>query len=105
MDFVSIVELLYRINLLAKKGYIYTMSEKKVMTGIEKEPSKIGDKGITWILFLFTFLISAIMGIMLNVACVLDETGVVANAAYVAGYNWNDWVSATGGYFYKYGSA
>lgn len=98
-------ELLYRINLLAKKGYIYTMSEKKVMTGIEKEPSKIGDKGITWILFLFTFLISAIMGIMLNVACVLDETGVVANAAYVAGYNWNDWVSATGGYFYKYGSA
>lgn len=75
----------------------------------EKRGKKVNegmsDKKITAVLSGITFLIMAVMGCMLNVACVLDETGVVANAAYVAGHNWHDWVIATGGYFYKYGSA
>lgn len=78
---------------------------KKENISITKNRYNFSDGKIKLLLFIITFVISTIMGSLLNVACILDETGVVANAAYVAGYNWNTWVTATGGYFYKYGSA
>ena len=81
------------------------MEQKKIDINNSNKAFSVQDRKIAGILFLITFVIVAIMGCMLNVACVLDETGVVANAAYLAGYNWQDWVNATGNYFYKYGSA
>lgn len=50
-------------------------------------------------------LMMIVLGSPLAVSYILDETGTVANSAFLAGYNWNDWVNSTGGYFYKYGQA
>lgn len=63
------------------------------------------DKQLCWFLYGLTFLMMLILGMPLSVSYILDETGTVANAAFLAGYNWNDWVNSTGGYFYKYGQA
>lgn len=85
--------------------------------GAEQEPGWTGmegsmmkdqrylDKRNGIFLYAVTFILMAVMGCFLNVAVVLDETGVVANAAYIAGNNWHEWVRATGGYYYKYGSS
>lgn len=77
----------------------------KISTENSSQKKPVSDTRIALLLFFTTFVIVAVMGLLLNVAIVLDETGVVANAAYVAGENWHNWVRATGGYFYKYGSA
>lgn len=66
---------------------------------------QLSDGKICLILYLISFLMMAVMGSVLSISYIYDETGTVANAAYLAGYNWNDWVNSTGGYFYKYGQA
>lgn len=63
------------------------------------------DRTICIILYVAVFLMMAFLGGILSVSYILDETGTVANAAFLAGYNWSDWVNSTGGYFYKYGQA
>ena len=70
-----------------------------------KERKKITDGRLCLILYFLVFAMMAVLGGFLSVSYILDETGTVANAAYLAGYNWNDWVNSTGGYFYKYGQA
>lgn len=63
------------------------------------------DKQLCCFLYGLTFIMMIVLGSSLSVSYILDETGTVANAAFLAGYNWNDWVNSTGGYFYKYGQA
>lgn len=63
------------------------------------------DKQICIFLYSLSLLMMLVLGLPLSVSYILDETGTVANAAYLAGYNWNDWVNSNGGYFYKYGQA
>lgn len=70
-----------------------------------KKKKSFTDKQICWFLYGITFLMMVILSSPLSISYILDETGTVANAAYLAGYNWNDWVNSTGGYFYKYGQA
>ena len=70
-----------------------------------KERRQFSDTQICWFLYGLTFLMMVVLGSTLSISYILDETGTVANAAYLAGYNWNDWVNSTGGYFYKYGQA
>lgn len=69
----------------------------------KRQKKEISDTKICLILYGLTFLMMAVLGSVLSVSYILDETGTVANAAFLAGYNWNDWVNSTGGYFYKYG--
>lgn len=71
-----------------------------------------GNKSITWTdrkicisMYLLVLTMMVVLGGMLNISYILDETGTVANAAFLAGYNWNHWVNSTGGYFYKYGQS
>lgn len=66
---------------------------------------RLSDRQICILLYLFCFLMMTVMGSVLSISYILDETGTMANAAFLAGYNWGDWVSNTGGYFYKYGQA
>lgn len=63
------------------------------------------DKQICIFMYSLSFLMMLVLGLPLSVSYILDETGTVANAAFLAGNNWNDWVNSTGGYFYKYGQA
>lgn len=81
------------------------MSDKSTTANVTNNKVPVSDRKMMWILFLVTFVITAGLGSVLNIACVLDESGTVANAAFVAGYNWHDWVGATGNYYYKYGSS
>ena len=66
---------------------------------------RLSDRRIGILLYLFCFLMMTVMGGVLSISYILDETGTVANAAFLAGYNWHGWVTNTGGYFYKYGQA
>ena len=66
---------------------------------------RLSDRRIGVLLYLFCFLMMTVMGGVLSISYILDETGTVANAAFLAGYNWHGWVTNTGGYFYKYGQA
>lgn len=77
------------------------------MTGKKKCQLEIRmtDRQICIGMYLLSFLMMIVLSVPLSVSYILDETGTVANAAFLAGYNWNDWVNATGGYFYKYGQA
>lgn len=70
--------------------------------GIKKEYK---DTQICCFMYGLVLLMVIVLGSPLGISYILDETGTVANAAYLAGYNWNDWVNHTGGYFYKYGQA
>lgn len=66
---------------------------------------RISDRQICILLYMISFFMMTALGSVLSVSYILDETGTVANAAYLAGYNWHNWVTNTGGYFYKYGQA
>lgn len=70
-----------------------------------EKTKRFTDRQICWFVFGLTFLMMIILGGILNISYIFDETGTVANAALLAGYNWGDWVNSTGGYFYKYGQA
>ncbi len=63
------------------------------------------DTQICCFMYGLVVLMMIVLASPLGISYILDETGTVANAAYLAGYNWNDWVNHTGGYFYKYGQA
>lgn len=63
------------------------------------------DTQICCFMYGLVLLMMIVLGSPLGVSYILDETGTVANSAFLAGYNWNDWVNCTGGYFYKYGQA
>lgn len=61
------------------------------------------DKTNRIILGLMVFVGIAILGLQLNVTYITDETGTMANAAFLAGYDWSNFIDNTGGYYYKYG--
>lgn len=75
------------------------------MAEIIKGKKGYTDAQICCFMYGLVVLMMAVLGSPLGISYILDETGTVANAAYLAGYNWNDWVNHTGGYFYKYGQA
>ena len=56
-------------------------------------------------LFLFLGFLGAglIAAIQLNIPPVLDEVGILANSAYVSGYDWTETTYTMGGFYYKYG--
>lgn len=70
-----------------------------------KKKIELSDAKICCILYGLVLLMMIVLSSPLSVSYILDETGTVANAAFLAGENWNDWVNSTGGYFYKYGQS
>ena len=70
-----------------------------------KNRIEISDTKICCLMYGLVLLMFVVLSSPLGVSYILDETGTVANAAFLAGENWNDWVNSTGGYFYKYGQA
>jgi hypothetical protein len=76
-----------------------------IMTDKIKEKKEFTDLQICVFMYSLVLLMMIVLGCPLGISYIMDETGTVANAAYLAGYNWNDWVNSTGGYFYKYGQA
>ncbi len=75
------------------------------MNDKRKYKKQYTDAKICWMMYGLTLLMMIVLALPLSISYILDETGTVANAAYLAGYNWNTWVTRTGGYFYKYGQA
>lgn len=63
------------------------------------------DTKICVLMYVLVLAMMVVLGSVLNISYIYDETGTVANAAFLAGNNWNKWVNSTGGYFYKYGQA
>ena len=47
---------------------------------------RLSDRQICILLYLFCFLMMTVMGSVLSISYILDETGTVANAAFLAGY-------------------
>lgn len=56
-------------------------------------------------LFLGLFLITVLPILKVNAITVIDESGTLANAAFLSGRNWHSGVVSIGGYYYKYGTA
>jgi len=63
----------------------------------------LSDRKIGILLWLLFFGVGLIFGLQLNVPPVLDEVGILANSAYMDGYDWSETVYTMGGYYYKYG--
>lgn len=61
------------------------------------------DKRNKIMLAVVLFVFFAILGMKLSVTYITDETGTMANAAFLAGYDWSNFIDNTGGYYYKYG--
>lgn len=57
------------------------------------------------ILFFVCFFINAAPIINISTLSISDELGTIANAAYVAGYDWSTFVETVGLAFYRYGTA
>ncbi len=70
-----------------------------------KKKVELSDAKICCILYGFVLLVMVVLSSPLSISYILDETGTVANAAFLAGENWNNWVNSTGGYYYKYGQS
>lgn len=75
------------------------------MTAAADKAKKIelNDRSIGILLWVFFFGVGLIAGLQLNVPPVLDEVGILANSAYLDGYDWSETVYTMGGYYYKYG--
>lgn len=63
------------------------------------------DKYNRIILFVVLLLGFLSLGLPLTVTYITDETGTMANAAFLAGMDWSVFIDHTGGYYYKYGQA
>lgn len=63
------------------------------------------DKYNSIILFGVLLLGFLVLGLPLTVTYITDETGTMANAAFLAGMDWSVFIDKTGGYYYKYGQA
>lgn len=70
-----------------------------------KQKKELSDTKICCFMYGLVLLMFVVLSSPLSISYILDETGTVANAAFLAGENWNDWVNSTGGYFYKYGQS
>ncbi len=57
------------------------------------------DKYNRIILFVALLLGFLILGLPLTVTYITDETGTMANAAFLAGMNWSAFIDHTGGYY------
>jgi hypothetical protein len=57
------------------------------------------------VLYLATLLLAGIPALMMNTSVIVDETGTLANAAFLTGRNWHTGLVSSGGYYYKYGIA
>ena len=67
--------------------------------------TKVEDRKIMFGLYVGFALLMIIVAVNLSVGYILDETGTIANAAYLSGLDWSTYIKATGGYYYKYGTA
>ncbi len=63
------------------------------------------DKYNRIIVFAALLLGFLVLGLPLTVTYITDETGTMANAAFLAGMDWSVFIDKTGGYYYKYGQA
>ena len=72
---------------------------------LKKEGKEVDKKDRLICLFLFLGFLGAglIAAIQLNIPPVLDEVGILANSAYVSGYDWTETTYTMGGFYYKYG--
>lgn len=61
--------------------------------------------GVLIVGIIFTFLILCAYSWFLIVPVISDETTTMANAAWIAGYDWSWMVAALGGYYYRFGQA
>lgn len=75
------------------------------MGHIRKKKVELSDTKICCLMYGLVLLMMIVLSSPLGISYILDETGTVANAAFLAGENWNNWVNTTGGYFYKYGQS
>ena len=61
------------------------------------------DRVICFFLFAVFLGIGLPAALQLNIPPVLDEVGILANSAYVSGYDWTETTYTMGGFYYKYG--
>lgn len=57
------------------------------------------------ILYAVTLLMMGVPALTMHINTIVDELGMMSNAAVLSGRNWHTGVIATGGYYYKYGLA
>lgn len=62
----------------------------------------LSDTKIKLIIYFIFAITTVIFGTRLSLPYVLDETGTIANTAYMAGDDWSLCVQSMGGYYYKY---
>ena len=55
------------------------------------------------LIYLLFAVVSVFYGIHLSIPLVIDETGTVANTAFMVGDDWSICVQSMGGFYYKYG--
>lgn len=60
------------------------------------------DKTVKILIYLVSLSILLFYGTKLTLPIVLDDTGTMSNAAYLAGYDWSVINDAMGNYYYKY---
>lgn len=63
------------------------------------------DRRLLFLLYFVTAAVLCMMACRLNAVPVIDETGVMANAAYLAGYDWSECVFSMGNFYYKPGAS
>lgn len=64
---------------------------------------KLNDQFIMLLIYVAFAAVSIFYGIHLSISLVIDETGTVANTAFLAGDDWSICVQTMGGFYYKYG--
>ncbi len=72
---------------------------------IEKRNLDKTDRLINVLLYALTLAFLGLKALKLNNPPVLDEVGTMANAAYMAGYDWSECVQSMGSHYYKIGIA
>lgn len=82
--------------------------ERKMKTKLQAKEVKrvkmtLKDKKWMLLLFVGMLMLTGIPALFLNMGLVVDELGTMANPAFLAGYNWEEAVASSGGYYYKYG--
>lgn len=70
---------------------------------LKNQNEYLSDRVVCMLIWLVFCVAGLIFALRLNVPPVLDEVGILANSAYMVGYDWSETVYTMGGYYYKYG--
>ena len=70
---------------------------------LKNQNEYLSDRVVCMLIWLVFCVAGLIFALRLNVPPVLDEVGILANSAYMDGYDWSETVYTMGGYYYKYG--